>query len=251
MTMRFAWSTFALQTVNFAILVWLLHRFLYRPVLGLLDARRAEIDKQYADAQMAETKAKEELAAIEAERAGIAAERAATLAQASAQAVEAAAARRAQAEREAAELLDAARKALAAERGLALAEARRAALDLGTDIAGRLLAEVPIELRAEAWLARIEAHLAALPQTQRDALARQLVDGARLTVVTASALPAETAEAWRARLTRTLGDGIAIGFGTDRHLVAGAELHFPNAVLRFSWHSALAAMRAEIDGDAR
>jgi F-type H+-transporting ATPase subunit b len=160
-----------------------------------------------------------------------------------------AATRRAQAEREAAGLLDTARNALAAERGLALAEAKRAALDLGTEIAERLLAEVPVKLRAEAWLARIEEHLATLPQTERDALAQQLVDGAQLTVVTASALPAEAAEAWRARLHRTLGDRVAIGFGTDRHLVAGAELHFPNAVLRFSWQSALAAMRAEIAGD--
>ena len=251
--MHFDWSTFALQTVNFAILVWLLHRFLYRPVLRLLDARRAEIDKQYVEAHMAEAKAKDEFAAVEAERAGIAAERAAVLERAAVQAEEAAAALRAQAEREAAEFLDAARKALAAERALALAEARRGALDLGADIAGRLLAEVPMKLRAEAWLARIDEHLAALSQTERDALTQQLVDGAQLTVMTASPLPAETAEAWRARLHRALGDRVAIGFGTDPHLVAGAELHFPNAVLRFSWQSALAAMRAEIAGndDAR
>jgi F-type H+-transporting ATPase subunit b len=247
--MRFDWSTFALQTVNFAILVWLLHRFLYRPVLRLIDERRAEIDKQYADARTAETKAQDELAAIEAERSGIAAERAVTLEQASAEAAEMAATRRAQAERDAAGLLDTARKALATERGLALAEAKRAALDLGTDIAGRLLAEVPVKLRAEAWLARIEEHLAALPQTEKDALAQQLVDGAQLTVVTASALPAETAEAWRARLNRMLGNRAIINFDTDRHLVAGAELHFPSAVLRFSWQSALAAMRAEIAGN--
>lgn len=247
--MHFDWSTLALQTINFGILVWLLHRFLYRPVLRLLDARRAEIDNQYAEAHMAEAKAKDELAAVEAERAGIAAERAAALEQASARAAEAAAARRAQAEREAAELLDATRKTLAAERGLALAQARRAALDLGTDIAGRLLAEVPMKLRAEAWLARLEEHLAALPQTEKEALRQQLVDGAHLTVVTASELPAETAEAWRARLRRSLGDQVAVSFGTDRQLVAGAELHFPNAVLSFSWQSALAAMREEIAGD--
>jgi F-type H+-transporting ATPase subunit b len=247
--MRFDWSTLALQTVNFGILVWLLHRFLYRPVLRLLDARRAEIDKQYAEAHMAEAKAKDELAAVEAERAGIAAERTAALEQASARAAEAAAARRAQAEHEAAELLDATRKTLAAERGLALAQARRAALDLGTDIAGRLLAEVPMKLRAEAWLARLEEHLAALPQTEKQALRQQLVDGAHLTVVTASELPAETAEAWRARLRGSLGDQVAVSFGTDRQLVAGAELHFPNAVLSFSWQSALAAVREEIAGD--
>jgi F-type H+-transporting ATPase subunit b len=251
--MHFDWSTLALQTVNFAILVWLLHRFLYRPVLRLLDARRAEIDKQYADADLAKAKAKDELAAVEAQRAGIAAERASVLEQTAAESAEAAAARRAQAEREAAEFLDAARKSLAAERGLALVEARRAALDLGADIAGRLLAEMPEKLSAEVWLARIEEHLAALPQTEKEVLTRQLVDGAQLRVLTASALPAETAETWRTRLRRTLGDRVSIDFGTDRRLLAGAELHFPNAVLRFSWQSALAAMRAEIagDGDAR
>jgi F-type H+-transporting ATPase subunit b len=251
--MHFDWFTFALQTVNFAILVWLLHRFLYRPVLRLIDRRRAEIDKQYAEAHRAEAKAKAELAALEAERGAIAAERAAALAQASAQAAEASAAQCAQAEHEAAELLDAARKTLATERGLAMAEARRAALDLGTDIAGRLLDQVPIKLCAEAWLARIEEHLAALPQTEKDVLARQLVDGAQLTVVTATALSAEANKIWRARLQKTFGDRVAIGFDTDRHLVAGAELHFPSAVLRFSWQSALAQIRAEIagDGDAR
>jgi F-type H+-transporting ATPase subunit b len=247
--MHFNWSSFALQTVNFAILVWLLHRFLYRPVLRLIDARRAEIDKQYADARIAAAEAKEQLSAVEAQRAGIAAERAAALKEAAAQAEEAAAARRAQAEREAAALLDNTRKLLAAERSQALAEARRAALDLGADIAGRLLAEVPMTQRGEAWLTRVEKHLAALPQSQREALTQQLADGAALKVVTASALPAETAEIWRARLHRMLGDRITVSFASDQHLVGGAELHFPNAVLRYSWQSAIEAMRAEIDGN--
>jgi F-type H+-transporting ATPase subunit b len=68
-------------------------------------------------------------------------------------------------------------------------------------------------------------------------------------VVTASALPVETADDWRAQLHQVLGDHAAIDFSVDSALVAGAELHFPNAVLRFSWQSALAAMRAEIEGD--
>jgi len=32
--------------------------------------------------------------------------------------------------------------------------------------------------------------------------------------------------------------------------VAGAELYFPNAILRFSWKNALAAMRGEVEADA-
>ena len=251
--MHFDWSTFAFQTVNFAVLVWLLHRFLYRPVLRLVDARRAEIEQQSAAARVVENKVKDQLAALEAERAGIAAERARALKGAAAQAEEAAVARRAQAEREAATLVDAARAALAVERSEALAEAREAALDLGADIAGRLLAEVPMKQRGEAWLARIKKYLASLPQAEKDALAGQLVDDAELKVITASALPTETAKLWRVQLREILGDRVTVGFDADQRLVAGAELHFPNAVLRFSWQSTLEAMRAEIarNGDDR
>jgi F-type H+-transporting ATPase subunit b len=251
--MHFDWSTFALQTVNFAILVWLLHRFLYKPVLRLIDARRTEIDKQYAEAQAADAEAKARLTAIKMERESIAGERAAALKQAAIQAEEQAAARRAQAERDAAALLAGAHKALADERSLALAEARQAALDLGADIAGRLLGEVPMRLRAEAWIDRIERYLAALPKPESETLARQLVDGVPLKILTVSPLPPEATDAWRSKLRQILGDDIAVEYGVDPKLVAGAELHFPNAILRFSWQSALDAIRAEIeaDGNAR
>ena len=251
--MRFDWSTFALQAANFAILVWLLQRFLYRPVLRLIDARRGEIDAQYAAARGAAADAAAQREAVAAERAGIAAERAAALKQAAAEAESVAAVRREAAERDAAALLDAARKTLADERGKALGEARRAALDLGAEIAGRLIAEVPAKLRAEAWIERIEQYLAGLPKEERDALISPRADTIKVRILTAAALPAETAQEWRARLNRTFGNGLdnrlATEFSVDSDLVAGAELHFPNAVLRFSFQSALAAMRAEIEAD--
>lgn len=48
--MELSWSTFLLEIVNFLVLVWILKRFLYRPVLGVIARRRAAIDKQMADA---------------------------------------------------------------------------------------------------------------------------------------------------------------------------------------------------------
>jgi F-type H+-transporting ATPase subunit b len=245
--MHFDWWTLGLQTVNFAILVWLLQRFLYKPVLRMIDARRAEIEKQYADASAAEAKAKDQLAAIEAERISVAAEHEATLKAAAAQAEEVAKARRAQAEGEAAAILDATRKTLAIERGRVLAEARKSAVDLGTDLARRLLADAPVTMCVEAWLERIEQYLAALSKAEMDGLVRQFDNGAALTVVTASSLGLETAEKWRSRLRRSLGEGIIVSFDVDPALVAGAELHFPSAKLRFSWQSALAAVRSEIN----
>ena len=85
-----AW-TIGLQTVNFAVLVWLLHRFLYKPVLRMIDTRRAEIQQHYDAVKAAEEQAQARLAAIVSERAGIAAEREAALKTAAAQAEEAAA----------------------------------------------------------------------------------------------------------------------------------------------------------------
>ncbi len=248
--MHLDWWTIGLQTVNFAILVWLLHRFLYRPVLRMIDARKAEIAQQYDEAKAADQQAQTRLADVEVQRAGIAAERETALRAAAAQAQEAAAARRAQAERDAKALLDDGRKTLAAERAQALAEARRAALDLGADFAKRLLADVPIELRAEARIERVEQYFDALQEPERDALVHQLADGQALTVVMAVPVPPPTAELWTERLRRKLGADIAVDFAVRPEIIAGAELHFPDAILRFTWQSALAAARSELGAHA-
>ncbi|MFI4987533.1 MAG: hypothetical protein ACHQF3_08830 [Alphaproteobacteria bacterium] len=241
-----AW-TFALQTVNFAVLVWLLRRFLYRPVLQMIDRRKGEIDKQYAEANAALNAAKAKLAGAEAERDGLAGERAAALKAAAEAAVEAGRALRATAERDAAAILEGGRKTLAEERDQALKEVLGRALDLGVDIARRLADEVPSELRAETWLGRIEQHLAALPPDKR----REIMgdhDAAAARVVTATALPEPVKSEWRARLQRALGGAAAVEFDVDQSLVAGADLHLPGAVLRYSWRSALAAIRSELEG---
>jgi F-type H+-transporting ATPase subunit b len=248
--MHLDWWTIGLQTINFAILVWLLHRFLYRPVLSMIDARKADIALQYDNAKAAEQQAKTRLADVEAQRVGIAADREAALRAAGAQAQEAAEARRAQAERDAQALLDDGRKTLAAERERALAEARKAALDLGAEFAQRLLADVPMQLRAEARIERVEQYIDALEQSERDALVRQLADGRPLTVVTAAPVAAPTTDLWTERLHRKLGSKIAVVFAVRPEIIAGVELHFPDAILRFTWQSALAAARSELGAHA-
>lgn len=57
--MDFDWSTFFLEIINFLILVWILKRFLYRPVLKVITQRRADIEKAMADARRIETEANE------------------------------------------------------------------------------------------------------------------------------------------------------------------------------------------------
>ncbi|MGM0487532.1 MAG: F0F1 ATP synthase subunit delta [Planctomycetota bacterium] len=54
------WFTVSAQVVNFLILVWLLKRFLYKPILQAIDAREQRIAKELADADMKKTEAEKE-----------------------------------------------------------------------------------------------------------------------------------------------------------------------------------------------
>jgi len=56
--MELSWPTFALEIVNFLVLVWLLKRFLYKPVLDAIARRKAAIDKTLADAAAKEAGAR-------------------------------------------------------------------------------------------------------------------------------------------------------------------------------------------------
>lgn len=48
--MEFDWTTFALEIINFVVLVWILQRFLYKPVANAIAERKAGIEKTMADA---------------------------------------------------------------------------------------------------------------------------------------------------------------------------------------------------------
>ncbi|MCB1984924.1 MAG: F0F1 ATP synthase subunit delta [Burkholderiales bacterium] len=56
--MDFDWTTFLLEIINFLILIWILKRFLYQPVLDIIDERRTGIDQALADAKRIEEEAK-------------------------------------------------------------------------------------------------------------------------------------------------------------------------------------------------
>jgi F-type H+-transporting ATPase subunit b len=245
--MRIDWSTLALQLVNFAILVWLLQRFLYRPVLRVIDARRQAADERYAEAQRTAEAARQQLAELDTQKSLVAADRAAALTEAREQAQQLVAARRAEAERDARALLDETRQTLAREREAILAEARRTALDLAAGMARRALREIPQPFGTEGWLERIEHHLRSLPAAERAELAGELAATAAmpLRVVSAWPIPSGDEELWRTRLRALLGPDVAIVFETDAALIGGAELRFPHGALSFSVESAIRALQEE------
>ena len=51
------WTTFALEIINFLALIWILKRFLYRPVLATLAQRRAGIEANLNEARVTQGRA--------------------------------------------------------------------------------------------------------------------------------------------------------------------------------------------------
>jgi len=54
------WFTVGAQTLNFLILVWLMKRFLYKPILNAIDTREKRIAKELADADAKKSEAQKE-----------------------------------------------------------------------------------------------------------------------------------------------------------------------------------------------
>ena len=57
--MKIHWVTFVCQVINFFVLVFLLKRFLYGPIIDAMDAREARIAKELEDAEKARKEADE------------------------------------------------------------------------------------------------------------------------------------------------------------------------------------------------
>ena len=69
--MRIDWSTLLLQTINALVLIWLLARFLFRPVAGIIAERQKAAQALIADADAAKhAAALERDAAVHADRSG-------------------------------------------------------------------------------------------------------------------------------------------------------------------------------------
>jgi F-type H+-transporting ATPase subunit b len=60
--MKIDWFTVIAQIINFIVLIWLLKRFLYKPILKAIDERENKIAAQIKDAEVKDAKAKKEQA---------------------------------------------------------------------------------------------------------------------------------------------------------------------------------------------
>lgn len=242
------WFTVGAQALNFLILVWLMKRFLYKPILDAIDAREKRIAAELSDADAKRAEVQKERDEFQHKNDEFDQQRAALLSQAMDEA---------NAERQ--RLLDEARRAadtLSAKRqetlridahNLSLAISRRtqqevfaitrkALTDLATTSLEERLGEVfTRRLRAMDGQAK-EGFGEALKTATSPALVRSAFD-----------LPAEQRAAIQTALNETFSAEIHVRFETAPDLVSGIELTTNGQKLAWSIADYLASLEKGID----
>jgi F-type H+-transporting ATPase subunit b len=242
--------TLGLQAANFLVLVWLLHRFLYRPVLAVIAKRQAAMDKLVADAAADRKEAADVRQDLERQRMGLDQERQAVLTAARDAAETERKAILAKAEDNAAAVRAAAQKAFEDEREDAARQAGRDAARLAAAMARRLLQETPPgELQAR-MLERVCEDVKTLgAEAKRGIAARAGSASGGVEVVTAEPLDPTGQQAFAEQLGQALGAQVRPSFQVDPALIAGVEVRFPFTIVRRSWSEDLRRIQSELDHD--
>ena len=241
--MRIDWWTLGLQTVNALVLIWLLARFLFRPVIDVIAARQRAAGQLLADAEAAKTAAERERERAAAEAVRLSEHRGDTFKAAEVEAEVEKASLLARAQAEADKLRGAAKAEIeAARRSEALAAEDRAGR-LAIDIAIKLLDRLPEEVRVTAFIDGIATGLAKLPEGTRASLG---TGGAAIRLTAARAVTPQEVEACRKALADVLGHPVLVEVSVDPALIAGIELEAPHAVVRNSFRADLVRLRSEL-----
>lgn len=233
--MEFSWTTFALEIGNFLVLVWILKRFLYKPVTNALAQRKAAIDASVEQARLLQATAEDlkrqyegRMADWEAERSRaraqlsdqIAAERTRLLAELRTSIEQEREKNQALEQRRAAEM----RQRLAHD---ARAEAAAFAAQLLSRLASPALEERVSQIAVE--------DLPRLPEDQITALRQACLDGTGpVRVTSAFALSPEARSKLATALSDVAGRTITCDFGQNDELITGLRLSVGPWVLRCS-----------------
>jgi F-type H+-transporting ATPase subunit b len=242
------WFTVGAQVVNFLILVWLLKRFLYKPILNAIDAREERIAAELADADAKKAEALKERDEFRRKNEEFDGHRAALLSEATGEA---------KAERR--RLLDEAREAADALRAKqqetlrrdahslnqaltrrtrqeVFAIARKALTDLATTSLEERLGEVFIRRLREMDGGAKESLAEALKTASEPALVRSAFD-----------LPAEQRATIQDAINETFSAEIQLRFETAPDLIGGIELTTNGRKVAWSIADYLASLEKGVD----
>jgi F-type H+-transporting ATPase subunit b len=241
------WFTVGAQALNFLVLVWLMKRFLYKPVLDAIDAREKRVAAELAAAASAKLGAEQKRAELEKKQTDLEQQRTALLKKATDDA-----------DAEGRRLLDAARKAadaLGAQRSEAL---KTEAQTLGRALRSRTAQEVfAIARRALADLATTSLEerssevftrrLREISGREKAELSEALKKASPALVRSAFDLPEKERATIQNALNETFSAEVHVRFETASSLVFGIELVTPGLKVGWSIDSYLGSLEASVD----
>ncbi|GGX61825.1 F0F1 ATP synthase subunit B family protein [Saccharospirillum salsuginis] len=227
------WITVIAQVINFLILVWLLKRFLYRPVIEAMQRREQRIAERLTSADQRESDAEQARQRFESEQAQLAEERSALLEEA-----------RSEVERQKKEWLDEARAEIQTQRDKwhrqiqeeqteFLAQVRRRGAETLVTLMNQALGDLADRNLESAILSRL---LTQLNNLEDEDLGRLVGDSTRLTVRSRFDLGADDRNRLSRQLHDRIGRAVDIDYEQAPELIGGIELVGDGQ--RLSWNLA-------------
>ncbi|MCB1485502.1 MAG: F0F1 ATP synthase subunit delta [Hyphomicrobiaceae bacterium] len=234
--MQISWWTFSLQIVNFLVLVWLLERFLYKPVRDILERRKQMRVAAEQEVARAKEQAEAERRQYEEGRAGLTKERQAMLDEAHGT-IEAERSKLMDEARTRAEkLISAAHVEIAEQRAEALVDMKTGAVRLAGKLAAKILESERAPPTGEAPLDRVMTALEGLSEVDRQRLQHEVeANGCRAKVTTARPIDSAARKTWETRLASATGQAIGLDFEVDPDILGGAALHFGHMLVSATW----------------
>ena len=224
------WFTVVAQIVNFLILVFLMKRYLWGPLVRGIDAREQRVAAALADAEKRSLDAAERVKTLEAEKAGLAQQASSMLEKAR----QSADARRMELIAEARANIEAVEKkwldTLQRERAIFLDELRRSG---ATEILSITRSALHDLAGADLQTSAMQVFLKKLNAMDAPVLMPMRTSG--VTVVTPAELPLATQAQVADAIANRLGEGVALRFETRPDMAWGMEMR--GGGLRLGWTS--------------
>lgn len=241
--MRIDWWTLAFQTVNVLVLMWLLSRFLFKPVSKIMAERQLAAAALMQDAATARDTAERDRKQAAGEAAASNAARLQRLGEITTEAEQVRASLLATARAEA----DAMR--VSAENGIARMKNQAASADaaratvFAVEIASRLLARLPASALVEGFIGPLAEAVGELPDDIRRQLGGQTDP---LDLIAPRSLSDDELAQCRSALAGALGHEPSLHAQIDPTLIAGLELVAPHVIVRNSFRRDLETLKAEL-----
>lgn len=250
--MSFDWFTVAAQLINFLILVWLLHKYLYRPVLKAVDEREKKIAAQVNGAAATEKAAQAEKAAYAEKQADLDRRTGALMQQAETDAEvrhdRLIAEARQSVERQRAQW----QAALLIEQEHAAAELTREVQRTVVGVARKFLGDLAGAALETRMTAVFLDRLSGLDAAQRERLSDAAAGAPEITIRSVDPMDEASKTAIRSKVGGITGrNDLPISFETDTAMVCGIGLYVPGYKLEWSVAGYLEQLNNKIAGDGQ